>query len=133
LGRRSEGREAAEQKKNFPTAPPLRHILADERQDPFPFAPVPSPSRRDGWTPERLRIFGLLHHHRKGHRPVEEPYFFGWLQHGTRHVYDNRLLIAAYRAARRSKTLGPTGVNPALNVRAPSSSPWCDPCVTFAR
>lgn len=34
---------------------------------------------------------------------VEEPYFFGGLQHGTRRVYDNRLLIAAFRAAQRAK------------------------------
>ena len=34
---------------------------------------------------------------------VEEPYFHGGLQRGTRRVYDNRLLIAAFRAIQRAK------------------------------
>lgn len=119
------------------------------------FDPVPSASsRRDGWTPERQRVFiealrligivtaaaratgmsrksayALLE--RAGPESsfarawceaqtagrtnayfttigraidgVEEPYFYGGIQHGTRRVYDNRLLIAAFRAAQRSK------------------------------
>ncbi len=32
---------------------------------------------------------------------VEEPYFYRGIQRGTRRVYDNRLLIAAFRAAER--------------------------------
>lgn len=32
---------------------------------------------------------------------VEEPYFYGGIQRGTRRVYDNRLLIAAFRAVER--------------------------------
>jgi hypothetical protein len=32
---------------------------------------------------------------------VEEPYFYGGLQRGTRRVYDNRLLAAAYRSLQR--------------------------------
>ena len=32
---------------------------------------------------------------------VEEPYFYGGLQRGTRRVYDNRLLAAAFRSLQR--------------------------------
>lgn len=34
---------------------------------------------------------------------VEQPYFYRGVQCGTRRVYDNRLLIAAFRAAERKK------------------------------
>jgi hypothetical protein len=34
---------------------------------------------------------------------VEVPYFYRGIQCGTRRVYDNRLLLAAFRAAERSK------------------------------
>lgn len=34
---------------------------------------------------------------------VEVPYFYGGLERGTRRVYDNRLLIAALRAADRAE------------------------------
>jgi hypothetical protein len=37
---------------------------------------------------------------------VEEPYFYGGLQRGTRRVYDNRLLIAAFRSIQRVQGLG---------------------------
>jgi hypothetical protein len=32
---------------------------------------------------------------------VEEPYFYGGLQRGTRRVYDSRLLVAAFRSLQR--------------------------------
>jgi hypothetical protein len=121
--------------------------------DPFAFDPVPSKTnRRDGWTPERQRIFiaalrligvvsyaaeaaGLTRKSaydllaragpgssfaraweeaeaaggtnvtfaaiKRAIDGVEEPYFFGGLQRGTRRVYDNRLLIAAFRRIQR--------------------------------
>ncbi|TMJ15738.1 MAG: hypothetical protein E6G94_06200 [Alphaproteobacteria bacterium] len=121
--------------------------------DPFDFEPVPSrTNRRDGWTPERQRIFiaafrkiGVVSYaaeaagmsrksaykllERAGPdsgfaraweeaqagggtnvmfamieravEGVEEPYFYGGLQRGTRRVYDNRLLVAAYRSLQR--------------------------------
>jgi hypothetical protein len=34
---------------------------------------------------------------------VETPYFYRGVQRGTRRVYDNRLLIAAFQAAERAK------------------------------
>ena len=34
---------------------------------------------------------------------VEEPYFYRGIQRGTRRVYDNRLLIAAFRAIERAQ------------------------------
>lgn len=34
---------------------------------------------------------------------VEEPYFYGGLQRGTRRVYDDRLLIALFRATQREQ------------------------------
>jgi hypothetical protein len=121
--------------------------------DPFAFEPVPSRSnRRDGWTPERQRIFiaalrmiGVVSYAaeaagmsrkaayklleragpdsgfarawseaqtaggtnvlfaaiQRAVEGVEEPYFYGGLQRGTRRVYDNRLLAAAFRTFQR--------------------------------
>ena len=37
---------------------------------------------------------------------VEEPYFYGGLQRGTRRVYDSQLLIAAYRSLQRMQGHG---------------------------
>jgi hypothetical protein len=37
---------------------------------------------------------------------VEEPYFYGGLQRGTRRVYDSRMLIAAYRSFQRMQGHG---------------------------
>lgn len=37
---------------------------------------------------------------------VEEPYFYGGLQRGTRRVYDSRLLIAAFRTLQRMQRGG---------------------------
>jgi hypothetical protein len=37
---------------------------------------------------------------------VEEPYFYGGRQRGTRRVYNDRLLIAAFRAIERSQKGG---------------------------
>ena len=34
---------------------------------------------------------------------VEDPYFYGGIQRGTRRVYDNRLLIAAFRSIQRAQ------------------------------
>lgn len=34
---------------------------------------------------------------------IEEPYFYGGLQRGTRRVYDDRLLIATFRAIERAQ------------------------------
>jgi hypothetical protein len=35
---------------------------------------------------------------------VEEPYFYRGIQRGTRRVYDNRLVIAAFRAVERAQS-----------------------------
>ena len=37
---------------------------------------------------------------------VEVPYFYGGIQRGTRRVYDNRLLIAAFRSVERLQAEG---------------------------
>lgn len=126
---------------------------------PFDFEPVPSrTNRRDGWTPERQRIFiaamrmiGVVSYAaeaagmsrksayklleragpdsgfaraweeaeaegetnvmfegiRRAVEGVEEPYFYGGRQRGTRRVYDSRLFLAAYRAHQRRNPDGP--------------------------
>lgn len=40
---------------------------------------------------------------------VEEPYFYRGIQRGTRRVYNDRLLIAAFRAVERAKGHDPFG------------------------
>lgn len=129
--------------------------MSESHSDPYAFEPVPSASsRRDGWTPEKQRLFihvlsriGVVafaaqavgmsrksayellkragpessfarawEEARTGGRTnawltavnralegVEEPYFYGGLQRGKRRVYDDRLLIAAFRAIERAQ------------------------------
>jgi len=50
--------------------------------------------------------FATVHRALEG---VEEPYFYRGIQRGTRRVYNDRLLIAAFRAMQRAQDGGPFG------------------------
>ena len=134
-------------------SPPPEPAAAGPHTAPLGFEPVPSrTNRRDGWTPERQRIFiamlrriGVVSYaaeaagmsrksayallERAGPDSgfaraweqamaagesavlfamveralvgVEQPYFYGGRQRGTRRVYNDRLLVAAFRTFER--------------------------------